>query len=567
MLHRGYKPENFDAWMWSVARAKYASWAKNKKFLSQNVISGDISDNIHIASGEEVESEVIKKEEIHLLRRELSIMSREYREITVAYYIENKKISDISKAVGLPEGTVKRKLSESRKYLKEGMKMTRTYGKRSYSPETVNFRADRTNTEDNMPYSLMESKLAKNILLEAYANPCSTEELSVSLGVASPYLEEELDKLAAGLLLAKTKDNKYETDFVILDKQTQKAIFDKTLETADKICDTLMFFAGCNANFPYILETADILSLKERQSMLAAKYISQFAEGYRLDYSDAQRAMIQEIFKNIIEKWKTDFGNYSTEGAVSPDLSLWFHVFKTIRDIILTTGMAKGISDEYTKKYKGEWTITGFEDYSDHEILKHSVGLDWDHNAADKDADNQLHLFKFYFDHLGLSRERPRLKDIELFADILKHGRTFGDLSESEKNTVNGLAKKELAAVENDTVKPAFPIIFTAGLDQLDSRFMDADFPEDLKAIMKSALSASAEIVRACTEEIFKLYEYNLAQIKEGLPERLNEQARFCARDMLHYLHSAVLKYATERRYIPETDKPVGIGAYVARLR
>lgn len=417
MLHRGYKAENFNAWLWTVAKAKYAGWVKNKKNSSENFIGEDISDNLYITSDENLENDIIKKEEIILLRRELAIMSREHREITVAYYIENKKISDISKTVGLPEGTIKRKLSESRKYLKEGINMTRTYGTRSYAPDNIEFTVNTRNAKDKVPYSLIESKLAKNILLEAYTNPCSTEELAISLGVASPYLEEELDKLTNGLLLAKTKDNKYETDFVILDRETQKKIFDKTLETADKICEKLMFFAGSSSNLPVVIEKADILYIKEHQSELARKYIDKFvAEQIEIKLNDEQKQTVQKQYKTVIEKWKADFGNYSTAGAISADLSMWFHLFKTIRDTTLSTENFKDIAFEYSKNYKGEWNITGFEDYPEHEIKKYWHGTDWE-------FDGKVHSFKYEFKSLGLSPVKPSLSDINLFADILRNNR------------------------------------------------------------------------------------------------------------------------------------------------
>lgn len=561
MLNRGYKPENFNAWMWTVAKAKYARWVKNKQISSYAIANWDISDYTDISSGENIENNIVREEEIHLLRRELALMSREYREITVAYYIENKKISDISKAVNLPEGTIKRKLSESRKYLKEGISMTRTYGKRSYSPENINFHCNRINPQDNVPDSLFSSKLSKNILLEAYINPCSTEELSISLGVAAPYLEEELDKLVEGLLLAKTKDNKYETDFIILERTTQKKIFDKTLETADKICEKLLYFAGANADLPILIDTMDILYFKEQQNILMEKYnLNDFLDensNKTISFTDEQREMIQSEIKKCIQIWKNKFGNKSTGGIISQDMSLWFYVFKQIRDIIYITGMNKGISMEYSKKYKGEWSITGFEDYTDHELLKYTVGIDWDNNAERMDR----HLFKFYFN--GLSRTKPTLEDCDLLGDILKNEKKFSSLSDNEKNIIKGLVKNEFAVIEDDNIKPTFPVIFTSGLEEFDKCIIEADLSEELKNIAKSAVLGADIITKVCYEEIFNLYEYNLEQIKTGLPERLGEQAKFCARDMLHYLHNAVLKYATERNYLPLTDKPVGIGLYV----
>ena len=566
MLNRGYKAENFNAWMWTVAKAKYAGWAKSKNISSKNIINADISDNENLSSYENIENDILHREDLYLLRRELAIMSREYREITVAYYIDNQKISDISKTVKLPEGTIKRKLSESRNYLKEGINMTRTYGKRSYAPENISFTIDRVNPIDNVPYSLIGSKLAKNILLEAYTAPCTTEELSISLGVASPYLEEEQDKLVEGLLLAKIKNNKYETDFIIIDRDTQKKIFDLTLETAEKICEPLTYYAGMKANTLILIDKMDMIYAEEQKSMFAKKYTAKFKDEFpeaKLELNDEQKVLIREQYKKRIEQWKTDFGNHTTGGAISIDLTLWFNIFKSLRDMILTTEINKGISRGYPKEYKGQWSITGFEDYTNHEILKYSVGMDWENNAKKMDK----HLFKFHFTSLGLSQTKPNLNDIGLFADILKNNKKFNDLSENEKDIAAELVEKDIAVIENDYLRPAFPIYFTSGLEKLDNYLLDAVLPEELKTIMAKSANSENEIIKKCEEichrEIFDLFEYNLAQIKIGLPERLHEQAKYCARNMLFYLRNAVLKYAVEKKYLPVTDKPVGIGAYV----
>ena len=66
-------------------------------------------------------------------------MTKDYRDIIVSYYFGNKKIESISKTTGLSAGTVKRKLHEARKNIKEGMKMAKTKGQRSYVPEEIYF--------------------------------------------------------------------------------------------------------------------------------------------------------------------------------------------------------------------------------------------------------------------------------------------------------------------------------------------------------------------------------------------------------------------------------------------
>jgi len=65
------------------------------------------------------------------------------------------------------------------------------------------------------PMSCAKRKSAQNILLEAYKQPLSVQELSLALGISAPYIEDEAEYLTAQELMKKSGD-KYQTDFVIL---------------------------------------------------------------------------------------------------------------------------------------------------------------------------------------------------------------------------------------------------------------------------------------------------------------------------------------------------------------
>lgn len=77
----------------------------------------------------------------------------------------------------------------------------------------------------------MQRKLPKNILLEASNNPSTIEELSVELGTAAPYMEEEAELLVDATLLKKI-GNKYVTDFVILSRECQLQLYQAQRRTS-----------------------------------------------------------------------------------------------------------------------------------------------------------------------------------------------------------------------------------------------------------------------------------------------------------------------------------------------
>ena len=125
--------------------------------------------------------ELLQKENIEILRRELAFISSSYREILVAYYIEDKSVKEIATALGISESLVKTNLFRARKALKEGMEMARTFGPRSYNPGKVCICGVRNHKTKKHFFLLRQ--LAKNILLEADHNPSTVEELSIALGV------------------------------------------------------------------------------------------------------------------------------------------------------------------------------------------------------------------------------------------------------------------------------------------------------------------------------------------------------------------------------------------------
>ena len=140
-LERGNEPDNFEAWVWGIARNRYSVWAKNKHNQNEVFVGSDVSDYEILDNTANTENKVIDSEDLNLLRRELAFVSSEYRNIVVTYYIEDRKIKDIAVSLKLPESTVKSKLFRARKILKEGMNMSREFGIRSYKPENVDFAA------------------------------------------------------------------------------------------------------------------------------------------------------------------------------------------------------------------------------------------------------------------------------------------------------------------------------------------------------------------------------------------------------------------------------------------
>ena len=229
-LNKGRIPTSLSAWVWQIARNRYSVWAKEKHDRNESVTGSDISDYEIEDESENSLDEMIRTEQMALLRRELAFIKSDYRNIIVAYYVENKKVREIAESLSLSTNTVKSRLFRAREILKEGMNMAREFGKRSYNPENITFIASGPQAS-GLPWNLIKRKIPKNILLQANNNPSTVEELSLELGIAIPYMEEEVAILHRGTLLEKEGD-KYITNFFILDKDCRIDVYNALRKTA-----------------------------------------------------------------------------------------------------------------------------------------------------------------------------------------------------------------------------------------------------------------------------------------------------------------------------------------------
>ncbi len=257
-LNKGTIPTSFSAWVWQIARNRYSVWADEKHRRSESVTGSDIGDYEIEDESENILDEMIHSEQLSLFRRELAFISSNYRNIVVAYYMENQSMRVIASKLSLSLETVKKRLQRARIILKEGMNMAREFGVRSYNPEQIAFIMNGREGDKGQPWSIITHLLYKNVFLETYENPETAEELALELGIALPYMEDELEYLAREELLRKS-DNKYETNFPIVSREEQRVMYDanRTIQKplTDKLCEMIDLYMkedGAKVNVGYV---------------------------------------------------------------------------------------------------------------------------------------------------------------------------------------------------------------------------------------------------------------------------------------------------------------------------
>lgn len=242
----------FWGFAWRIAEYVLHRFIRRRQLLSrveslpeEGACSVGVIDAVPSPAQEYAEREE-RDEKLYLLRRELSLLSRTHREVCVAYYVRNLSCREIAKEQNISVDMVKYHLFKTRKLLKEGIGMTRTLGEKSYNPGT--FRMDFWGSENHY-YNLFDRKLPGSIMLAAYHTPMRAEELSVELGVAMPYLEDELEILeTAGVL--KRIGERYQTSLVILTDDYEKKFVKETSPIYTEVADEI--FATARALLPQI---------------------------------------------------------------------------------------------------------------------------------------------------------------------------------------------------------------------------------------------------------------------------------------------------------------------------
>ena len=386
-LNKGTVPTSFSAWTWQIARNRYSIWAKEKHNRRNSVTGADIGDYSISDESENLIDTVIQKEQIALLRREMAFIKSDYRNIVVAYYIDNKSIREIAASLSLPTNTVKSKLFRAREFLKEGMNMAREFGKRSYRPEDVRF-ASSGPQPSGLPFRAVQRTVPKNILLEASNNPSTIEELSIELGIALPYMEEEVELLHRATLLEKQGD-KYITNFFIADKECCMEIYRALRgESAERSTLIREFMDG---------KLADIRALG--------------IAGEHIEDNSIRWWLIPHIIDELIEQAVKD------KGAYNPP-----------------------------KRANGEtWGFIG------HEIVELPETTDMGHNGIN-DAKNEFWTRKYSDYSMWDQCGEPTYEEAMLLCDCIRNKRLTSSFTAMETRIWNGIEGKYAHATENGEI-------------------------------------------------------------------------------------------------------------------
>ena len=206
-LQSGINIKNFNSWYWKLAHNRYCM------FLSMKKYSAAYTDSIieWIQDDNEPYYNLINQSEISELNYTVSKLSEIYREIIIMHYLKEMSVEEIALSLNIPEGTVKSRLYNARKDIKNIME-TANFGKSTYAPASLDLWGA---YHAPLYWDKINDLMTKQIFIACMKKPASIRQISDEIGVAPLYFEDKIRYLCENGFLKK-ENGGYLTDFCLI---------------------------------------------------------------------------------------------------------------------------------------------------------------------------------------------------------------------------------------------------------------------------------------------------------------------------------------------------------------
>lgn len=322
---------SFYSWYWKMARNKYADYVRSKQsphlpIESAGGIAADIPAPIE---------KLIAEEDISALNYSLSRLAASYREIMIRFYLREQPVQSIADEFKIPVGTVKRRLFDARKKLKERFDNMNTVGTSAYAPAQVDWFWGGSAMQASC---LMDSsKIIPQIMVICRMEQKSVNDIADEMGIAPVYLEDILEKMTEEKLLLSPAKGKYLSNCCVFPKQAYteanlyankifhdrgfpEKITERLFAVKDKIAS--LDFYGNHFDYRYLMwllyaAAGDCFGTLGREKYLE-KYKGKYSDDGReyqltVQYILPDESFDGSLFKKMKESyWSCLYQNFST---------------------------------------------------------------------------------------------------------------------------------------------------------------------------------------------------------------------------------------------------------------
>ena len=260
--------DSAEGFVWHVAHNVYADFSKRRRSDRDRVFTGD--PEVVLAAIAEQEADAPDRtdaEQVRLILRRIAFLSRAYREVMIAFYLDGKSIACIAAEQDTSENAIKQRLFSARNTIKKELNTMEKSMNRPIALDRIDYVIWGTgNPGSGDPRRLGTRQLSNHILWLCRNKPMSAAEISKALNVPMIYIEEELEIQARGEggygFLKKCDNGKYVTNFVLLDADEIQAMQQLYIDRIPVICETVAQYIEDSKEkflaFPFLNKTVDL---------------------------------------------------------------------------------------------------------------------------------------------------------------------------------------------------------------------------------------------------------------------------------------------------------------------
>lgn len=259
--------ESPHAFIWRVARNVYADHAAQRKRESERHSPSDPEELFrNLPDTEDGENREDDEAQLRRIYRQISYLTRAYREVMIAYYLNGKSVREIAKAQNATETAIRQRLFSARESVKKGV--TNMENQKPLALETLDYTIWGTGSPGwGDPREICQRQFSKHIVWLCRNKEMSATEIANRLNTPTVYVEEELEIQAHGVngkygMLKKTASGKYTTNFVLLDCQEIQKAESVYIDRIPMICNAVTAYIEQHKDdylsFPYLNKSVDL---------------------------------------------------------------------------------------------------------------------------------------------------------------------------------------------------------------------------------------------------------------------------------------------------------------------
>lgn len=315
---------NFPAFLWRVAHNVYADFSEQKKQRFERFTENDpeeilssfpdpeTADGINYRSGmgnrigigSEQESEEEDAELLARIYRQISFLTKAYREVMIRFYLDGKSTAEIAASLNISETSVRQRLFAAREKIRKEVTDMNEIKNKPVALEKLSLNIIGTgNTFEGDPRNGFIRQFSKHIVWLCRKNSLTASEIAETLNVPTMYVEEELDILTHSAnenygLLKKMGNGRYTASFILLDEKEFDRVSSYFTEQVPHISDILAGFIKEHEkeylSFPYLNHRTDLNLILWQQifdltNTLKNQVISILRQNYFSDIEESDR--------------------------------------------------------------------------------------------------------------------------------------------------------------------------------------------------------------------------------------------------------------------------------------